>query len=534
MEPIEFHFPCAGIDVTQPVGRQPARETYNKRYARTTARGVNVRGFDYLNRFRGGMRCGLSKYVPGRPGDTFYITQLLDVMVTTSGSPVQPSQSGRLVILIGVSQGNVYTLPAGDTTWNTAGNTSGNTPALNVTGLMQSASNNQLEFFADGTNQCYYDPVSDSVKAWTPTSGSFPVDSGGNKPRLICTWRGRTVLSGLLLDPSVIFMTKVSDPFNFNYAPTVPIPLDSAWSGHTGPQGETGDVVNALIPYTDDLMVVGGDSSISIFRGDPMAGGSIDNSVSDYGIAWGKAWCFDSQGILYFFSSRSGVFMMSPTAGNNPQRISQSIDPLLETIDSGQYAIRMAWDDRFKNLHVFITLLTAPAATTHYCWEARSNAWWQDEFLDPNMNPLTVVTFDGNLPNDRVVLLGSWDGYVRAIDFDASTDDGQIINSEVLTGPFLTKFNDDVKINELQTVLGKDSADVAFSVLIGKTAEQALISSPVKQGTWTAGRNFTNLIQRSANALYVKETSTGRWAKETTRVMIDSQGKVRQRGNANG
>jgi hypothetical protein len=341
-------------------------------------------------------------------------------------------------------------------------------------------------------------------------------------------------MANCLNDSITIFMSKVSDPFNFDYAPAVPVPADSAWSGRTGSQGLLGFPVTALIPYTDDLLIVGMEKGIAVFRGDPMAGGQLDNVTTDIGIAFGQAWCMDSTGTVYFFSSHTGVFAFIPAQGAKPQRISQAIDSLLLDIDTGQYGIRMAWWDRRKELHVFVTLLDTQQDTTHYVWESQSNSWWEDTYQDTNMNPLCCVGFDGNLQEDRVVLLGSWDGYVRALDQDAEDDDGEMILSQVMMGPFLTKFNDDVMVNDLQAVMAKDSDEVTFAIYAGKTAEEALVSTPVKSGTWTEGRNFTNLIRKSANALYVFATSTGRWAAENWRLTIDTLGKVRQRGNAAG
>lgn len=533
MDTIDLHFPFAGMDVSQSFGKQPNRPAVQGQYARTTPLGINVRTFDSQARARGGSRPGLVKYVSTQPGDVGYITQELTTLVTTGqadpgGGTVQPSQSGRLVLLVSVSQGNVYTCPSGGNTWTAAVNSTGDTPPLNITGLMQSTANNQKLFFADGTNRVYYTPLDNTLRLWVLTAGIFPTDSDGNTPRLICTWRGRIVMSGLLKDPSLIVMSKVSDPFDFNYAPDLPVPPDSAWSGAVGPQGKPPDVINALIPYTDDILIVGMDSSIALFRGDPNYGGSIDSVTTTIGMAWGRAWCMDPAGVVYFFSNRTGVFAFVP--GNQPQRISQAIDSLLLDVDTGLNAVNLQWSDRFQQLHVWITLLTSPADAVHYVWESRSNAWWQDTFTSQYKNPLCCTTFDGNEADDRVALIGSWDGYIRSISSEAVTDDGDAIVTSVTIGPFLTKYNDSVMLKEVQGVLGSDSGDVTYSVYCDQTAEQALVSTAVSTGTWTAGRNLTDAVRRAGYAAYVKITSSVAWAMENIRCVVDTQGKVRQRG----
>ena len=528
MDDIDLHFPFAGVDVSQAFGRQPNRPAVNGKYARTAPIGLNVRTFDSLDRARGGIRPGIEKFIATRPGGITFITQSLSVIVSTGGSPVQSSQSGRQVELLAVAFGEVYWVAAGGTAWTQAINSTGQTPPLNATGLMQSTANNQLLFFVDGTNAIYYSPVDHTLRLWVATSGTFPVDSDGNTPRLCCTWRGRCVLAGWLEDPSLIAMSKISDPFNFDNAPALPVPPDAAWAGNVGPQGYTGDVITALIPYSDDTLIIGMDSSIAIFAGDPNYGGSIDLVTTTIGIAWGRAWCMDPSGVVYFFSNRTGVFAFVP--GNQPQRISQAIDNLLKSIDTGENNILLQWNDRYQQLHVWVTRLSYESATTHYVWESRANAWWTDEFTDTAHNPLCCVTFDGNEQDDRVALIGSWDGYVRSISSDATDDDGVAIQSEVWIGPALTKYSDSVMLKEVQGVLGDASGDVTYAVYTAETAEEALASDPVATGTWSGGRNFTDMVMRAGYAAYVQINASTAWAMESIRCIIGTQGKIRQRG----
>lgn len=528
---IEFHFPGAGLDVSGPVCRQPNRPAYRGQYARTVARGINVRSLDADLRYRGGSRCGLAKYVSTQPGGITYVIQSLGLLVTTGGSPVQPSQEGRLVLLWAAQKGVIYFLPAGGTSYITPTNTTGNTPPMDATGVFFGAPNIQKAWFVDGSNAAVYDPATNTLSAWTATSGSFPVDGSGNLPRLVETWRGRTMLSGVEDDPATLFASKVGDPTNFNYAPAVPVPADSAWASTSGPQGQTGDVITALIPYTDDLLIVGMRGHISLFRGDPMAGGQFDLTTTATGIAFGRAWAMDPTGVVYFFGSRGGVFGYVP--GNQPQRISTAIDSLLVDVNTGENAISMAWDERRKELRTYITLLTTQQANTHYVYEAQTNSWWQEIRANTAMNPLCCVAMDGNLPGDRVIIEGHWDGYLRCMTPEATDDDGTPIESNVFVGPFLTNLADDVMVSELQAVLAEDSDDVTFAVYIGKTGEAALASSPIVTGTWSAGRNYTSLVRRTAHALYVQITSTGRWAMESVRVKLATSGKVRQRDKGN-
>ncbi len=523
----DLHFPFAGIDVSQAVGRQPNQPGPDGKYSRTTIKGVNVRAYDTGGRARGGSRAGIEKYVETRPGDTEYVTQYLGVLVTTGDSPVQPSQSGRKVMLVAVSQGTVYFLRAGETSWNTPTNNTGETPALNITGLVRGAAYADKLYFVDGTNYCYFDGTTETVETWVASAGDLPVDSDNNTARLICLWRGRIILSGVLLNPNQLFAAKVGDPTNFDYAPPTPVPADSAWSSSTGPQGNLGDVINGLVPYTDNLLVIGMDARMAIFRGDPMAGGSIDNVTTTIGMAWGEAWCMDPTGIVYFFSNRTGVFRFIP--GQIPQRMSTPIDSLLLTINTGEYGILLQWEDRPKILHIWITLLAEQFDTVHYEWESQANAWWQRVHGNTAHNPLACVNFDGNDADDRVSLIGGWDGYVRALSFTATDDDGTAIDSEVWIGSFLTKYNDSVLVKEVQGVLAQNSGDVQYAIYVADTAEEALDSTPATTGTWADGRNYNDMVRRAGYGAYVQITSAVRWAMESIRAVLDIQGTTRRR-----
>lgn len=529
-EMVSWSFPKAGWDTSMAFGKQPNRPlTQKSEYGRTSALAVNVRAFEPgTNRMRGGSRSGLAKWNSRQPAGEEWVVQYMDLLVTVDpGAVVESSQSGRIVQLVAVSKGNVAVATAGDTAWTTPVNNTGETPPLNITGLIYGASNNQIMYFADGVNWVKYTPATNTLDAWTASAGTLPEDSEENTPRLIENWRGRIVLSGLVEDPQNWFMSAVDDPTNFDYSPLSITPTQAV-AGNNAPQGLIGDVITGMCPYTDDVLIFFGDHSIFVMRGDPMAGGQIDMLTNSVGAAFGRAWCMDPYGTIYFFSNRCGIYSLVP--GQKPQRISQPIENFVQSIDTGANSIRLIWNDRQQGFHIFITPLDAPAASTHLFYEARQNAWWQDEFANKNHDPLCCCTFDGNLPGDRAVLVGGWDGYVRELSMTATRDDGYDIASEVVIGPLTTAQLDDMMLFDMQAVLGTDSGSVTFAVYLGRTAEEALSSVPIATGTWGAGRNFTNSIRRASHAVYVKLSATSAWALESIRLRVATRGKVRQRG----
>jgi hypothetical protein len=583
-----FSFPSAGIDVSgaycrqkprqiigqngglqvQPASQQPMLGGYDlnaqpdvNMWASSTVSGINVRGYDpLLNRRRGGSRQGMSQFIPAQPNDESII-QNINYLIGTPG--MQQNASGRVVTLVTVQNGNVYYALSGDTSWTATTNYTSplTSPPLNFTGIMQSAVLNQILWFADGQHWVNYSPLGqalnqftypvNSVNTWAPSSQDLlgnpissvlPVDNNGNLPRLICNWRSRICLAGLLLDPQSIFMSAVGDPTNYDYSPTYTSTAQAVALDPTGPAGYVGDVVTALIPYTNDVLIIGGDHTIYLCNGDPMNGGTVTLVSNAIGMAWGTAWCTDPYGNVYFVSNRTGIYTMVP--GQAPVRISQQIEQLLQNIDTGLNTINLIWNDRFQGLNVFITptaTVTPYAITddnvpqqpvTHFFYEQRTGAWWQDEFANPNHNPLCCCTFDGNQPGDRVPLIGSWDGYVRAIDPFATTDDGWPINSSVMLGPILTNDADDVILYEIQGILGEAAEGLSYNIYAASTAEKALSLPPrIKNGKFGAGRNRTSFVRVAGHAIYIELFSANPWQMEQVRCRIAGSGlgKVRRR-----
>lgn len=527
----DVHFPAAGLDLSRAFGKQMPRKLPDGTYRRSCPVGVNVRAFDVLlNRARGGSRPGFAKYIPTAVV-AGWVTQelafLSGVGYPVPGGGVQVSQSGRVVTLVAVSQGDVYVASPQDTSWSFTSNQTVEVPPLNFTGVVFSAANNQKLWFADGINWCYYDPADNAVKTWAATAGALPVDEDNNTPRLICTWRGRTILSGLIKDPQNIFMSKVSDPTNFDYSPQFTSPTDAV-ALNLSPLGFIGDVVTCLIPYNDDVLIVGCDHSIFLIRGDPMSGGQVDLVSNTIGMAWGMPFCMDPTGAVIFTSNNMGVYSFVP--GQQPVRISQAVEQLLQNVNTGTNAIRLFWNDRMQGFDLYVTPLAEPGSATHFTFEKRTGGWFTKVFDDTNMNPITGCVVDGNLPGDRTVVIGSWDGYVRAESLTATDDDGTAIASEVWLGPMLTKDFDELFLNSLQCVMGESSGTVTATIHVGRTAEAALASAAFVTLSWASGRNLTDLVRAAGHALYIKIASSVPWQLEGIRAELESRGMTRRRG----
>jgi len=519
-------YPAKGINTSTAFGQQPEGSCPD---------GVNVRAYDALDRLRGGSRPGFSKYISTRVNGSAAIQCLDYCNDTTLASPTnaQKMNANRTVRLFAIAGGVAYYGSGG--AWTTANLAiAPNAPTLSSTvQVIRSAYNSLVMFLVDGTNYNYWVPSTNTLTKWTATAGSLPLDSSSRPARLICTYRARTVLSGLPGDPQNWFMSAVytaegvGGGIDWDYSPATTT-VTQAVSGNNAPAGLCPDIITALVPYSNDILILGGDHTIWAMNGDPMNGGRIDLVSDRVGMAWGDAWCKDPFGTIYFMSNQGNIFTLVP--GQKPVKLSQAIDNLLSRLEMDSINVRLQWDENLQGCHVYTTPLGGVAACTHYFWERRTGAWWKDEFANTYHNPLACTNFDGNDPGDRVSLIGGQDGYVRGWNIGDADDDGSDISSSVVIGPMLTATFDDLILKDMQAVLGEESGEVTYEVLVGPTAEAALASTAVVSGTWAAGRNLTSPVRRAGHAIYVKLSSTNQWAMEGIRALLAPGNKVRRRG----
>lgn len=330
----------------------------------------------------------------------------------------------------------------------------------------------------------------------------------GSKCSLIAVWGGRIVLSGLGTDPNNIFMSAVGDPFDWDYSPEVQTVQQAVAGNVTSGYGKNIDIVTALIPYTDDILLIGGSHSIRKLMGNPAEGG-VNVSVTDItGIAQGAAWCQSPEGIIYFFGSRGGVYRMDPNNGIPNRLTSTTIDERLADIDLDSTVVSLVWDDRAIAVRVYITP-TDGSETTHYVWDVRNEAWWPFEYSNADHNPLSIHLLSGGTAAERKVLEYGQDGYVRMVDVDETSDDGNPLESYVYLGPF-----SQVMLTEISAILSEQSNQVTWSVCSASSLERALEIKPRVTGRFRSGRNPNQWPRAFIEEGYIRLSATGPWAME--------------------
>lgn len=427
--------------------------------------------------------------------------------------------SGRVTRLIGVSDGTVVSFDR----FGTVPVTSGTNALARRRPVVFAAQLGTKLYFADGDNTKLYNAVTNTMATWTASAGTFPVANSTQYPRLIENWRGRIMLSGIVGDPDNVFAAKQDDPTDFNTAATD----DQAAFAFNSTEGlgRPPDIVNTMIPISDDNLVIGCDHLTMIVSGDPRHGGRMDLLSNEVGMVWGRPWCRDPWGVTYFMSSRGHVHRLTRTGGINQTSLSRPIDRILEDIDFANTIVRMAFDVVERGMYLILTPLATNLPTRHFFYDGQG--WFPDRFRKTDHNPRVVYLFDGDDTNDRVLLAGCNDGYVRYFEQGAWDDDGQPVESYCYVGPWK-----DALLKELRLFMPQDEGFVNWSVHVGESAEAALRSTATLDGLSAPGRNHSQPARRHGHSVYLKlynDQLSNHWTIDRLEAAVMGSGRVRRR-----
>ncbi|KKN10085.1 hypothetical protein LCGC14_1040220 [marine sediment metagenome] len=245
-------------------------------------------------------------------------------------------------------------------------------------------------------------------------SGALPA-----KAYLITVYRGRLVLSGNPRYPNQWFMSKLADPFNWLYGADDPM---SAVAGNNADAGQCPDIVRSLISFHDDYLIFGCASTIWLLRGDPVAGGSLDNLSDTTGMFGANSWCFDDARNLYFWGSGGLYEIKSDFSGI--RNLTEMVLPDIindEAADPSTHRITMGYDKKRHGIVVAITVL-ATGVNSNYFYSFKTKGFYPESY--PNeCGPYSIFYYDANDTTFADLLLGSKDGYIRKFLTSAKNDD---------------------------------------------------------------------------------------------------------------
>lgn len=380
-------------------------------------------------------------------------------------------------------------------------------------------------YFTDGIGYYVFNPKTDKTIRWTASDG-------GKIPprcRIAELWNGRMVLARSYDDPHNWHMSEQGNPNGWD---TFPVPRTStmAISGNNAQAGRCPDLINAMISASDDLLIFGCDSSMWVMRGDPAAGGVFDRLSNSTGMAFGRG-CRDPEGAIYFFGSRGGVYRMT-SSDSAPESMTRGvIDRQMRDVDLANYYAELSWDDEHDVLKVLLLPYgTGPARA--WAWQRRINGWYVDEYELDGVQPTAMCVFDGDEADDRRVMIGCADGFVRYVDSEARNDgyvDGtpSVIRSSTKWGPLAPKGTRGVwRFTHPTFVLASDQEGAGVRLYAGSDPTSG--GSMVWDGTLNAGRNATLPMRARGEYVWIEMWgghAQRRWSLESASIEAHPAGR---------
>jgi len=291
--------------------------------------------------------------------NTLYKLRLVDVSVAV-GAP-------RENVHLAVSEGNIRRMvPGGVPEVVTV--TDGAAALNSASRIVMSAISQGKVYYIDGEQYRVYDPDTDTASEWVSTgAGTLP-----KRAKIIVEWAGKIVLARVEGEPQNAYFSETGNPHGWDLFPPVLKPT-SAYALAATQAGPVPDTINTLIAYSDNQLIIGGDHSIHILVGNPLAGaldpargtfpsGQIRLVSDTIGMAFGRSWCRDESGVVYFFGSRGGLYRMVP--GSVPQKLSTKIDRRIKELDLNFFTVRLVWNTVDRGVHLyFVPIDVVPPAS---------------------------------------------------------------------------------------------------------------------------------------------------------------------------
>jgi len=527
-------FPLAGID--RRAGYRRQTRPYSSPWS------VNVRSVGPLEiRDRGGCRPGLTKVSTTDLGAISLITPLTYIDDT----------GARIHSLIVIGDGTFY-----DVQGATATATDAN--LLAETGVDILAEDGQIIVFdsdvtaaspigdtnaysaaerggklylsdtVDGVVQLrVYDPVTGVINLVVATQGTIPT----SQP-LVCVYRDRIVLAGA---NHVWYASRQGDPSDWGFGADMG-DEGKAVAGQVGDAGQFGDVITAIIPVRDEVLVFASENGLWVLRGDP-ATGRMEQISGEIGVIAPNAWAVSPDGMLTFLSN-DGVYVWGAGSKAAPTRFSEERTPNELRNIATTNTISMAYDATGRGYHLFIT----PEADTgeHWWLDLEHRAMWPIAF-QAGHQPTAAARLRGSGLSQ--VVMGGRDGYLRRSDASSGTDDSTAIESHLLIGPIHVAKSDvtDAMVAELhgmmaasgsvtwRLVMGDSAEDVTDRAVTGVLAAVAgtTVSGVAATGTWGAGRSHVVRPRARGTWAVVWIEGSGRWAYEAVAMVSRQLGRAR-------
>lgn len=383
---------------------------------------------------------------------------------------------------------------------------------------------------SDGTGLTWRIVRNDKLILWRATSGRGTVPVGCTA---IARHMGSIYLAGDPVEPNEWYKSRNGDPYDWYFEDT---DEGAATKGSNGEAYVIRDAVVGMIPYADRYMLFGCRSSFWRLSGDVTAGGSI--SAIDYtaGMASSTAWCHgENAGQVFVLSPDQGLLATQidcPTC--ELVRLSRDSIPRELINIPADVEISMVYDVRNRGVIITLTPMVASEGVmpvpTHWFFDTVTRGYFPMQFADKGHNPVSLLWYPGAGAEDRYVLAAGFNGDVLRFTWTAENDCGNAIAAYVTLGPMMLGQAGigGGSVADIWANLTADSADVTWSLYVGKRAEDAVRNSVATTGTFRAGVIRHAQPRRSGGAWALKLSGSGlRWCFESIGAQIEPLGMLR-------
>jgi hypothetical protein len=367
---------------------------------------------------------------------------------------------------------------------------------------------------------------------WTPIVGDLP-DGGSN---IGCLCFGRIFLNSML-NPHQWSCSRLFDPLDWNTGAT---DVGAATISQNAKAGEVGDAIVAMIPYKDSYLIWGCANTMWILRSDPLQGGVNTCLSKATGIFSPTAYCWDDKNNLYFLGI-DGIYSLSSDAIASalpPENITKKRMPKLITslaLNRRTDRVVMAYDKQRYGLQVSITQQDGQWSVNFWI-DLRTGGLFPDTFPE-GQTQSSLFYFDSYKSEERGLLLGGYDGYIRKLDETAKADEGSnIINSWVTLGAFNnpSQPRKKVGINEVSLTLGESSDGIGVDVYSANSSD-LLVDNILTNQDSALNKSFTgdslknsiiDKVAGIATAIKISNSTINQsWSIEDTNIELSDEGR---------
>jgi hypothetical protein len=368
---------------------------------------------------------------------------------------------------------------------------------------------------------------------WIPTDGDLP-DGGSN---IGCLCFGRIFLNSML-NPHQWSCSRIFDPLDWDTSQT---DVGSATISQNAKAGEVGDAIVAMIPYKDSYLIWGCANEMWILRSDPLQGGVNTCLSKATGIFSPTSYCWDDKNNLYFLGT-DGIYSLSSEAIYNaqpPENITkQRIPKLITSLKLNRRTDRvvMGYDKQRYGIQVAITQQDGQWSVNFWI-DLRTGGVFPDTFPSTQTQS-SIFYFNSFKSEERGLLLGGYDGFIRKYDETAKSDEGSnTIESSVVLGPINSNSSDTrakVAINEISLTLGDESDGIDVNVYQAKSAD-LLVDNILDNATPALTKTFTgdslknSIVDKVAGistAMKISNSTVDQsWSTEEINIILSNEGR---------